>query len=119
MIPQGDFLPAIYTPETLHEINHPERRPQGSCPRCRFDEASRGAGSPGDDESSSVVSPRPALGVEGQRRADLGDGTYLNPIVSGDHPDPTVLKDGDDYYMTFSEHDVLSGDHHMAFEWTW
>lgn len=43
-----------------------------------------------------------AFGVEGQRRADLGDGTYLNPIVAGDHPDPTVLKDGDDYYMTFS-----------------
>jgi xylan 1,4-beta-xylosidase len=26
----------------------------------------------------------------------------LNPIIPGDHPDPTVLKDGDDYYMTFS-----------------
>jgi xylan 1,4-beta-xylosidase len=41
-------------------------------------------------------------GFEGQRRADLGDGTYLNPIVAGDHPDPTVLKDGENYYMTFS-----------------
>lgn len=41
-------------------------------------------------------------GVEGQRKADLGNGTYLNPIVSGDRPDPTVLKDGGDYYMTFS-----------------
>jgi xylan 1,4-beta-xylosidase len=41
-------------------------------------------------------------GIEGQRRADLGDGTFLNPIVAGDHPDPTVLKDGADYYMTFS-----------------
>lgn len=43
-----------------------------------------------------------ATGVEGQRKADRGDGSYLNPIVAGDHPDPTVLKDGDDYYMTFS-----------------
>lgn len=43
-----------------------------------------------------------AKGIEGQRKADLGDGTYLNPIVAGDRPDPTVLKDGDDYYMTFS-----------------
>jgi xylan 1,4-beta-xylosidase len=43
-----------------------------------------------------------SYGIEGQRRADLGDGTFLNPIVAGDHPDPTVLKDGDDYYMTFS-----------------
>ena len=43
-----------------------------------------------------------ARGVEGQRKADLGDGSFLNPIVAGDRPDPTVLKDGDDYYMTFS-----------------
>ena len=43
-----------------------------------------------------------AKGVEGQRHADLGDGTFLNPIMPGDHPDPTVLKDGDDYYLTFS-----------------
>ena len=43
-----------------------------------------------------------ANGIEGQRKADLGDGTFVNPIVAGDHPDPTILKDGDDYYMTFS-----------------
>jgi xylan 1,4-beta-xylosidase len=48
------------------------------------------------------VTPRWGRGIEGQRKADLGDGTYLNPIVAGDHPDPTVLKDGKDYYMTFS-----------------
>ncbi|EJL32230.1 beta-xylosidase [Caulobacter sp. AP07] len=40
--------------------------------------------------------------MEGQRKADLGDGTFLNPIVAGDHPDPTILKDGGDYYITFS-----------------
>ncbi|WP_434028370.1 family 43 glycosylhydrolase [[Pseudomonas] boreopolis] len=50
----------------------------------------------------ATASPRWARGIEGQRKADLGDGTYLNPIVAGDHPDPTILKDGDDYYMTFS-----------------
>lgn len=43
-----------------------------------------------------------AKGIEGQRIADLGDGTFLNPIIAGDRPDPTILKDGDDYYMTFS-----------------
>jgi xylan 1,4-beta-xylosidase len=43
-----------------------------------------------------------AKGIEGQRKADLGNGSYLNPIMAGDHPDPSVLKDGDDYYMTFS-----------------
>ncbi|WGL18400.1 family 43 glycosylhydrolase [Microbulbifer bruguierae] len=43
-----------------------------------------------------------ARGIEGQRKADLGNGTFINPVVPGDHPDPTILKDGDDYYMTFS-----------------
>jgi xylan 1,4-beta-xylosidase len=43
-----------------------------------------------------------AAGLEGQRKADLGDGRYRNPVLAGDHPDPNVLKDGDDYYATFS-----------------
>lgn len=46
--------------------------------------------------------PEWARGIEGQRRADLGNGTFLNPILAGDHPDPSILKDGDDYYMTHS-----------------
>src|SRR5262245_36707257 len=47
--------------------------------------------------------------VEGQRRADRGDGTFLNPILSGDHADPTILKDGRDYYMTHSSFDAYPG----------
>ena len=50
-----------------------------------------------------------ATGVEGQRKADLGNGWYLNPIFPGDHPDPSVLKDGSDYYMTFSSFDAYPG----------
>ena len=50
-----------------------------------------------------------ARGVEGQRKADRGDGTFLNPILAGDHPDPSILKDGDDYYMTFSSFDAYPG----------
>ena len=50
-----------------------------------------------------------ARGIEGQRKADLGNGWFLNPIMAGDHPDPTVLKDGDDYYMTFSSFDAYPG----------
>lgn len=56
---------------------------------------------------SSDVSP--ARGVEGQRRADRGDGTFLNPIIPGDHPDPSVLRDGDDFYITFSSFDAYPG----------
>ncbi len=62
------------------------------------DEAERSEGPP----SSSSTKNLWARGIEGQRKADLGDGTYRNPIVPGDHPDPTILKDGSDYYMTFS-----------------
>ena len=46
---------------------------------------------------------------EGQRRADLGNGYYRNPILAGDYPDPSVLKDGDDYYMVHSSFDYLPG----------
>jgi xylan 1,4-beta-xylosidase len=52
--------------------------------------------------SGTEARPTWGTGLEGQRRADRGDGTYLNPIIAGDHPDPTILKDGADYYMTFS-----------------
>ena len=48
-------------------------------------------------------------GFEGQRRADLGDGTFLNPVFAGDHPDPTILRDGEDYYLTFSSFDAYPG----------
>lgn len=48
-------------------------------------------------------------GIEGQRIADQGDGTYLNPILPGDYPDPSVLRDGDDYYMTHSSFGSVPG----------
>ncbi|GAB3346566.1 family 43 glycosylhydrolase [Marilutibacter aestuarii] len=50
-----------------------------------------------------------ARGIENQRMADLGDGTFLNPILGGDHPDPSVLRVGDDYYMTLSSFDAYPG----------
>ncbi len=28
--------------------------------------------------------------------------TFLNPILAGDFPDPTIMRDGKDYYMTHS-----------------
>lgn len=66
-------------------------------------------------DASSEVSvdpanaPRWARGIEGQRMPDLGNGTFLNPILSGDRPDPTILKDGEDYYMTFSSFNSIPG----------
>jgi len=31
---------------------------------------------------------------------DQGNGTFLNPIFAGEYPDPTILRDGRDYYIT-------------------
>lgn len=50
-----------------------------------------------------------ATGVEGQRVADQGDGNYLNPVLAGDHADPSVLKQGDDYYMVHSSFGFVPG----------
>ena len=36
-------------------------------------------------------------------------GRFLNPVLSGDHPDPAILKDGEDYYATFSSFDAGPG----------
>jgi beta-xylosidase len=62
---------------------------------------------PGKPEAGA--GPTWVKGIEGQRKADLGDGTFLNPILAGDHPDPSILKDGDDYYMTHSSFDAYPG----------
>lgn len=68
--------------------------------------------------SSAILADQPrqpttpttwARGIEGQRRADLGNGFFLNPILAGDHPDPSILKDGVGYYMTFSSFDAYPG----------
>ncbi|MFV0624366.1 family 43 glycosylhydrolase [Sphingomonas sp. ac-8] len=48
-------------------------------------------------------------GFDNQRIADLGNGRFLNPLLAGDHPDPAILKDGADYYMTFSSFDSYPG----------
>lgn len=50
-----------------------------------------------------------ARGFEGQRVADLGNGTYLNPVLAGDHPDPSVVKVGADYYMVHSSFQNVPG----------
>ena len=34
---------------------------------------------------------------------------FVNPILGGDYPDPTILRDGEDYYMTHSSFDYQPG----------
>jgi xylan 1,4-beta-xylosidase len=71
----------------------------------------------GDAATKAPLAPCPGnfdhlrwgRGLEGQRKADLGNGHFLNPVFSGDRPDPTLLRDGDDYYLTFSSFDAYPG----------
>lgn len=37
--------------------------------------------------------------------------TFTNPILGGDYPDPTIMRDGNDYYMTHSAFDYVPGLH--------
>ena len=32
-------------------------------------------------------------------RSDQGDGTFRNPVLYADYPDPDVIRVGQDYYM--------------------
>lgn len=41
--------------------------------------------------------------------ADLGNGSYKNPILYADYSDPDVCKVGDDYYMTASSFNCIPG----------
>lgn len=41
--------------------------------------------------------------------ADLGNGTYKNPILNADYSDPDVVRVGNDYYMTASSFNAVPG----------
>lgn len=34
--------------------------------------------------------------------SDNGDGTYTNPVINADYPDPDIIRVGKDYYMVSS-----------------
>ena len=40
---------------------------------------------------------------------EKGTGFYLNPIFSGDYADPSILRDGDNYYMVHSSFEYYPG----------
>src|SRR6056300_2093275 len=41
--------------------------------------------------------------------ADIGNGSYQNPIIHADYSDPDVIAVGDDYYMTSSSFNASPG----------
>lgn len=40
---------------------------------------------------------------------DLDRGYYFNPIFAGDYPDPSIIRDGDTYYMVHSSFEYYPG----------
>src|SRR5687767_11193186 len=38
-----------------------------------------------------------------------GTAFYLNPVFAGDYPDPSILRDGDNYYMVHSSFEYYPG----------
>lgn len=40
---------------------------------------------------------------------DSGRSNYQNPVLGGDYPDPSVLRDGNDFYMTHSSFNYYPG----------
>ncbi len=56
-----------------------------------------------------VSIPDTLYNPEDQRIADPGNGYYMNPVLGGDYPDPSVLRTGEDYYMTHSSFEYMPG----------
>src|SRR5689334_17458219 len=38
-----------------------------------------------------------------------GDAYFVNPIFAGDYPDPTIMREGDDYYIVHSSFEYYPG----------
>jgi xylan 1,4-beta-xylosidase len=51
-----------------------------------------------------------SLNAQTQKKSHQGNSQYyLNPVFSGDYPDPSLLRDGDDYYLVHSSFDYYPG----------
>ena len=63
-----------------------------------------------DRRDALKVAALGTLGLgSGPAAAAKRPGQFLNPVLAGDRPDPAVLKDGADYYLTFSSFDAYPG----------
>jgi len=44
-----------------------------------------------------------------QQNAKIGNDLYQNPIFAGDYPDPSIIRDGEDYYIVHSSFNYYPG----------
>lgn len=58
-------------------------------------------------EYASVNYPRPEFTY--QSHSDNGDGTFTNPLIMGDFPDPDVIRVDDTYYMVSTTMHIFPG----------
>src|SRR6266702_2647325 len=42
----------------------------------------------------------PALMLVGDSRGAMEQGSYANPVIAGDHPDPSIIRVGKDFWAT-------------------
>ncbi len=57
-----------------------------------------------------LLSFLPAFHLNAQKtHSDNGDGTYTNPVIPADFPDPEVIRVGDTYYMVSTTMFVFPG----------
>jgi beta-xylosidase len=47
--------------------------------------------------------------LKAQKADDPGKGVFRNPVLAGDYPDPSIVRDGKDYYLTNSSFDYYPG----------
>ncbi|MFO1254735.1 MAG: family 43 glycosylhydrolase [Sphingomonadaceae bacterium] len=69
----------------------------------------RGAIAAGTLAALGLAQPAKADGERQSGPSAPGPGQFLNPVLAGDRPDPAVLRDGRDYYLTFSSFDTYPG----------
>src|SRR5436190_11908815 len=51
-----------------------------------------------------------SLGINAQQQnTKAGSDIFQNPVFAGDHPDPSIIRDGEDYYIVHSSFDYYPG----------
>ncbi|MBD2757052.1 glycoside hydrolase family 43 protein [Spirosoma validum] len=61
------------------------------------------------NKPKAPASPAPEPYVSKVWVADLGNGTYKNPVLNADYSDPDACRAGDDFYLVASSFDAIPG----------
>ena len=56
-----------------------------------------------------ATSCKPAVTFAPERSGDNGDGTFTNPVLWSDCPDPDLIRVGEDYYLVSTTMHLMPG----------